>query len=297
MRTYDDTLYAFRYRLAIIAWLLFAIAEPGWTSHVDTVSIHSDAMGRAIPALIITPDSYATADTATHYPVVYLLHGYSGDYLDWHDKAPNLLPLADTHQLIIVCPDGGYNSWYLDSPVNDSSQYETHVDREVVRFVDEHYRTVPNRESRAIAGLSMGGHGALFLALRHPDTFGAAGSMSGGVDLTYDTDAWDIQQQLGRYEEHPLRWDSLSVVNLVAITPPDSLAIILDCGTEDFFFTINQRLHQLMMEKKIRHDYIVRPGSHQWDYWNHAVPYQLLFFRHYFNEARRSKKPGVSQGQ
>ncbi len=240
-------------------------------------------MEREIPALVITPDSYSLTDTA-QYPVVYLLHGYSGTYLDWHDQAPDLLPLADVHQVLIVCPDGGYNSWYIDSPIDDSSQYETHVGEEVVAYVDANYETVAHRTGRAITGLSMGGHGALFLALRHATTFGAAGSMSGGVDLTYDIQGWEIAEKLGRYDKYPLRWDSLSVVNLVQLKPPDSLAIIVDCGTEDFFFEINQDLHRILLSQEIAHDYIMRPGGHQWSYWNNAVQYQLLFFRNYFDE-------------
>ena len=271
-----------RRRLAIGICLLGLIGHATQASQIDTVRIYSSAMQREIPALVIAPDEYATTDTM-RYPVVYLLHGHSGNYLDWLDKAPGFLDLADTYQAIIVCPDGGYDSWYLDSPVNDSSQYETHVSEEVVAFVDEHYRTIPRREGRAITGLSMGGHGALFLALRHPQTFGAAGSMSGGVDLTYDTDAWGIEEQLGAYRKHPLRWDSLSVVNLVSLTPADSLSIIIDCGTDDFFSEINQRLHAALLRQRVPHDYIVRPGGHEWNYWRRAVQHHLLFFSHYFN--------------
>ena len=251
-------------------------------ARVDTVSIYSAAMQRDIPALVITPDSYAASDTS-RYPTVYLLHGYSGDYRDWVAKAPEVIALADQHQVVIVCPDGGYNSWYLDSPLQDSSQYETYVAQEIIAFIDTTYRTIADRTGRAITGLSMGGHGALFLALRHPDTFGAAGSMSGGVDLTYDTDAWEISEKLGPYEEHPLRWDSLSVVNLVALRLPDSLAMIVDCGTDDFFFAINQQLHRTLAEQNIAHDYIVRPGGHTWPYWRNAVGYQLLFFSNCFS--------------
>ena len=260
---------------------LLAIISRAQAGQVDTVRIHSQAMQREISAVVITPDRYAASDTA-RYPAVYLLHGYSGNHLDWISKAPGVVALADLHQTIIVCPDGGYNSWYLDSPVDSSSQYEKYVAEEVVAFVDTTYRTIADRTGRAITGLSMGGHGALFLTLRHPDTFGAAGSMSGGVDLTYDTDAWEIGEKLGRYEAHPLRWDSLSVVNLVSLRPPDSLAMIIDCGTDDFFFDINQRLHQILLEQNVAHDYIVRPGGHTWPYWRNAVGYQLLFFENYF---------------
>ena len=267
--------------------LLLVLPFSAQAGQVDTVRIYSAAMQREIPAVIMTPDSYAR-DTA-RYPTVYLLHGYSGDYQTWYRKAPELLALVDQHQAIIVCPDGGYNSWYLDSPLQDSSQYETHVAQEIIAFVDTTYRTIAERTGRAITGLSMGGHGALFLALRHPDTFGAAGSMSGGVDLTYDTDAWEISEKLGPYEEHLLRWDSLSVVNLVALQPPDSLTMIIDCGTDDFFFAINQQLHRTLLKQTIAHDYIVRPGRHQWEYWNEAVLYQLLFFAEYFDQ--QSSKP------
>ena len=276
--------------LAVVVCFLVLTHYPAQASHVDTVRIYSQAMQHEIPALVITPDSYAATDTA-RYPVVYLLHGHGGNYLDWKNKAPDVLSLADTHRTIIVCPDGGRNSWYLDSPINDSSQYETHLGEEVVAFVDEHYRTIAHRAGRAITGLSMGGHGALFLALRHPDTFGAVGSMSGGVNLTYDTDAWEIKEQLGRYEEHPLRWDSLSVVNLVLLDPPDSLAIMLDCGTDDFFFEINQHLHATLLRQGMAHDYVVRPGGHHWDYWNNALPYHLLFFRHYFDASTGNHTP------
>lgn len=75
------------------------------------------------------------------------------------------------------------NSWYFDSPVDTAYRYETHISKEVVGFIDGHYRTRANKKYRAITGLSMGGHGALFIALRHSDIFGAAGSISGGVDL------------------------------------------------------------------------------------------------------------------
>ena len=262
--------------------LLLGLPFSAQAGQVDTVRIYSAAMQREIPAVVMTPDSYAPSDTS-RYPTVYLLHGYSGDYRDWVVKAPKIIALADQHQVIIVCPDGGYNSWYLDSPVDSSSRYETHVAEEVVDFVDNHYRTIAKRAGRAITGLSMGGHGALFLALRHPDTFGAAGSMSGGVDLTYDTDAWGISEKLGQYEEYPLRWDSLSVVNLVAMRSPDSLAMIIDCGTDDFFFEINQQLHRTLLAQNIAHDYIVRPGGHIWPYWRNAVRYQLLFFSNCFS--------------
>nr|WKN37688.1 alpha/beta hydrolase family protein [Tunicatimonas sp. TK19036] len=251
---------------------------------VDTVQVASGAMQRDIPAIVITPDQY-DEDEGQRFPVIYLLHGYSGNYLNWVSNVPQVQQMADQYQVILVCPDGDYNSWYLDSPVEDSSQFETHVAEEVVRFVDDHYRTIAQPAGRAITGLSMGGHGALFLAMRHLDTFGAAGSMSGGVDLTFNVNNWDIKDKLGAYEEYPLRWDSLSVVNIAPNLQPDQLALIIDCGVDDFFYQINRRLHEILLENEIPHDFIERPGAHNWPYWSNAVAYQILFFRTFFDQA------------
>lgn len=264
--------------------LIFLCSHALQAAVVDTVQIASEAMQREIPAVVITPELYDEHEDQ-RFPVIYLLHGYSGNYTDWISKVPQLQELADQHQAILVFPDGDYNSWYLDSPLEDSSQYETHVAEEVVHFVDEHYRTIAQPSGRAITGLSMGGHGALFLAMRHLDTFGAAGSMSGGVDLTFNVNNWDIKDKLGPYEEHPLRWDSLSVVNIAPNLQPNQLALIVDCGVDDFFYRINRQLHEVLLKNDIPHDYIERPGAHNWPYWSNSVAYQILFFRRFFDQA------------
>lgn len=262
--------------------LVFTI-QTGFSARVDTVMIYSDAMEKEIPAIVITPDAY-TSNQQT-YPVLYLLHGHSDTYAGWAAKAESVPDLVDQHQMIVVCPDGGYDSWYLDSPVNPDSQYETHVANEVVSYVDAHYRTLPDRSGRAITGLSMGGHGGLFLGIRHQDTFGAAGSMSGGVNLTFDVTRWGIAKYLGQYEENPLRWDSLSVVNMTDQIQPGNLAIMIDCGVDDFFFEINRDLHRRLLEAGIPHDYVERPGMHNWAYWDNAIKYQMLFFSEFFKKA------------
>nr|WP_277487654.1 alpha/beta hydrolase family protein [Catalinimonas alkaloidigena] len=250
-------------------------------AQIDTVEIYSEAMNKNIPAIVITPEGYA--ESTDHYPTVYLLHGYSDSYAGWTTKASVVPSLADQYQLIVVMPDGGYNSWYIDSPIDPQSQYETHIANEVVHFVDSAYRTIPEANSRAITGLSMGGHGGLFLGIRHQQTFGAAGSMSGGVDLTYDINGWEIDEKLGPYSKYPARWDSLSVINMIDLIKSAQLKIIIDCGVDDFFFEINRRLHHKLLENDIPHDYIERPGKHNWAYWDNAVQYQFLFFSNFFN--------------
>ncbi|MBI1343756.1 MAG: esterase family protein [Terrimonas sp.] len=250
-------------------------------AQVDTVVIHSDAMKKDFNCYVVLPDNYQGGDK--HYPVVYLLHGYSGNSSDWLNKDPDLKKEADNNNLIIVCPEGGYSSWYFDSPVDTSMKYETYIGKEVPVFIDRHYRTLPNRNGRAITGLSMGGHGGMFIGLRHPDMFGACGSMSGGVDINCCVDRFDVALRIGDTAQHADNWKSFSVMNLVEqYNRQLPLSIIIDCGTEDFFYSINHQLHEKMLKLKILHDYTERPGAHNWAYWTNAVKYQLLFFSEYF---------------
>lgn len=254
-------------------------SSTSFAGKVDTVNTYSAAMKKNIKAVVIIPHNY---ELGKEYPVVYLLHGYSDDYTDWIMKVPVLKDLVDIYDLIIVCPDGGFSSWYWDSPIDEKFRYETYVASELVQWVDKNFKTIKNRSGRAITGLSMGGHGALFLALKHQDVFGAAGSMSGGVDIRPFPKNWDMALRLGKYAEHPEHWEKNTVINMLHLLTPNALRLIIDCGTEDFFFRVNENLHQKLLERNIPHDYITRPGAHNWQYWNNAVNYQLLFMKRFF---------------
>lgn len=247
---------------------------------VDTVTIFSNSMQKNISCVVIKPNSYKKQQN--HYPVVYLLHGFGGDYANWIKRVGELKNYVDEYQLLVVCPDGGYSSWYFDSPMDSALRYETHISKEVVSFIDTHYRTMADRQHRAITGLSMGGHGGLFLAWRHADIFGACGSMSGGVDLNSSRQKYDIAKRIGDTVTYITNWQQYSVINVIETKPAAPLTIVIDCGTEDFFYPINQQLHLKMLRLGIAHDYIERPGQHNWAYWQNALPYQLLFFYRYF---------------
>lgn len=252
---------------------------------IDTLRVYSPSMQKEINNLIILPESYAGKISGMSYPVVYLLHGYGGNHTTWaHQTKPDLDKLASSLNIIVVCPDGA-NSWYWDSPENPSSRYETYVTKELREYIDKHYHTLPDRNGRAITGFSMGGHGGLWLGFRHPDLYGACGSMSGGVDIRPFQNNWDMKKQLGNYSKYPQRWKEHSVIGIL---PYDlqygPLNIIIDCGTEDFFYQVNQKLHEKLLYFDIPHDYITRPGYHNHEYWRNAIDYQLLFFRKFFNK-------------
>jgi len=247
---------------------------------VDTITTYSPSMNKQIKAVVITPVNYENSEKC---PVAYLLHGYSGNYADWLVKAPDLKKYADLYNMIIVCPDGGFSSWYFDSLIDSTMKYETYISSELIKTIDLKYKTIPTKEGRAITGFSMGGHGALYLAFRHQDVFGVAGSSSGGVYLPPFPANWDISKRLGEYTKFPDQWENNSVINMTNLLTNNGLSIIIDCGTDDFFYPVNLTLHEKLLKNHIAHDFISRQGSHTGEYWANAIKYQLLFFSDYFN--------------
>ena len=264
---------------AAIGTLVFASSR---AATVETLKIPSAAMKKEFPALIVKPDSYAKGQEAL--PVVYVLHGHAGTYATANHHAP-LSEFADRFNLIVVCPDGAGNSWYFDVPSDPNHQFETYVSSEVVSFIDKNYRTIAAPKGRAITGMSMGGHGAMYLALRHKDVFGAAGSTSGGLDIRPFPKSWQISDRIGTIEEHPEQWESHTAINNISNVQNGELALIIDCGLGDFFLKVNRSFHEALMKQKIDHDYIERPGIHEGPYWKNAIQYQMLFFHNFFVKA------------
>jgi hypothetical protein len=129
-----------------LAFIVFSLQ--GFCGRVDTLQVYSTAMHKDVPCVVIVPDLYGKVHA--DYPVVYLLHGYSGNYLDWITQVPALKKYVDEFHLIIVCPDGGYSSWYFDSPIDTAMRYKTFMTKELVPDIDAHYHTLPDRKHRGI---------------------------------------------------------------------------------------------------------------------------------------------------
>ena len=271
-----------RYLLIIALVLRVTLA---WGSQIDTLTIKSTEMNKQISNLIILPDSYLESNK--QFPVLYLLHGANGDFVDWVKKVPKLAQYVDQYNFIIVCPDGGKTSWYFDSPIDKSMRYETYVSKELISAVDKEFRTIPRHSSRAISGLSMGGHGAFYLAFRHQNIWGAAGSTSGGLDFRPFPSNWSIYKRLGQYADNKEVWEESTVINMVYMLDGKNLKLIFDCGVDDFFYDGNKRMHEKLLERNVPHDYIARPGKHNNEYWDNSIKYQLLFFHDFFASTDR----------
>ncbi|MDE6301346.1 MAG: esterase family protein [Muribaculaceae bacterium] len=241
---------------------------------VETISIESPYLGSPESVTVITPD---ISGESRAYPTVYLLNGYGGDHTSWLKIRPDLPEMADEMGLVLVMPDGR-DSWYWDSPVNPEMQMESFFVNTLVPYIDSNYPTSATADQRAISGLSMGGQGAMFLSMRHPDIWANAGSTSGGLDIRPFSQKWKMKESLGDISVNPEAWESHTPVNLIKDVVPGTINIIFDCGADDFFAGVNEAFHKALVEKGIDHDYIQRPGNHSMTYWNNSIPYQLHYF-------------------
>ncbi len=273
-------------------FLLTLLTLAAFSSHaarVDTLEITSTRMNRTLRTAVVLPDRYKK--TKQTFPVLYLLHGGSGSFRDWLTKTPDrtlLHRLSDQYNLIIVTPDGDPTSYYFDSPLVKESQFETFIAQELVEKIDRTYRTVRTGKGRVIAGLSMGGHGALYISSRHPELYAAAGSMSGVMDI--NTAHWKVDSSfarlraanfarlLGPPQSGPMPYPGYTLVTLADRLKSNQLPLILDIGVDDFLIETNRDLHRRLVENQTPHDYTERPGAHTWPYWENALPYQVLFF-------------------
>ena len=263
----------------ILTIIALAVKIASSAATVDTLQVTSTFVPSPSKVVAIVPDA---ATAGERFPTVYLLHGFGDDYRCWSIIQPRLADMADRYGMNIVMPDG-LKSWYWDVDSLPQLQMESYFVRDLVPAVDAALPTIADAPHRAITGLSMGGHGALWLAWRHPDLWLQCGSTSGGVDIFPFANNWDLPKLLGPRDENPERWREHSVMSLLDRLPVQGMHMIIDCGNDDFFRTVNDTLHAQLLERGVAHDYISRPGAHTRDYWENSILYQLLYFAESFS--------------
>jgi acetoin utilization deacetylase AcuC-like enzyme/S-formylglutathione hydrolase FrmB len=290
-----------RYRCAILllaAACLLPAAEPlspkalpGGVSAVE-LAIESEAMGESMPALVLLPPSYAQRPAA-RYPVLYLLHCAGGDYRMWAQGTVLIRELA-SRELIVVCPEGTPLGWYLDSPVRPQSAVETHLVRELIPRIDREFRTLAARSGRAIGGFSMGGHGAITLAAKHPDLFASAGSFGGILDLPRWPGHWGLDVVLGPLATNREAWIAQSAMGMAGRFAKEAagMKLLIDCGLDDFALPENRAFHQRLGVLGVPHVYRERAGGHELDYCSRHLPAHLDFHLAALNEAAAATATG-----
>ncbi len=245
--------------------------------------VYSDRMGEEIKVTVVLPDSY-DQEPNRKYPVLYLLHGAYANNRGF-PSFPSVKAAVDEFKFIAVSPDAKF-SWYIDSPVNPKSQYETFCAKELVAWMDKKFRTIQDRRARGLCGFSMGGHGALYLATRNQETFGTAIGLSAGADIRPYKKRWKLPEVLGEQETNMANWEQHTLINVVKSLKDGDLEIYLDCGVGDIFIKVNRALHQQLLTQKVGHHYIERPGEHTTPYWKEVFPYAAWFFKSNFEKIK-----------
>ena len=235
-------------------------------------SVRSAALGREMKYRVLLPSGYDTSPK--RYPVLYLLHGLAGNYTDWSMRT-NLAEYSRAVPLIIVMPDGE-NSWYTNT-LDGASKFEDYVTIDLPADVVRKYRTINSRYGRSIAGLSMGGYGALKLALKRPAQFAVVGAFSGAFSITQDLDskltapdAAQVRTVFGAADSQG-RKDNDVFLLAGAMKPAGAPYIYVDCGTADGLLQTNREVAQALHKAGLAYEYHEVAGAHTWDYWDRRI--------------------------
>jgi len=221
-------------------------------------------------AQVYLPKSYTETQK---YPAVFMLHGWAGNYKQW-GKITDLQAYADQYEMVIICPNGFYDSWYLDSPLDAKMQFETFFFNTFAPKAIVKYKL--DKSNLFITGLSMGGHGALYLFLKNPDFFRSAASTSGGLSFTAKTARFGVAKYLGKYNSGT--WEKYTVRGNLLNIKGKNKPFLFDCGTEDFFYKRNLEIYQLCQKHSISAEFIAQKGNHSRTYWKKSIGKHFEFF-------------------
>ena len=287
--------------LAIMAAWLHAVAPAAAQTqsvvHLEETTA-SPALGRGLPHVVYTPPGYDPAGPAP--ASVYLLHGTRSRGVEWITMAKaqatldRLILGGQLRPVVVVMPDA-QNSWYVDSKaVGGPGDYETAIARDLVAQIESKWHTAPTRARRAIAGISMGGFGALRIGFAHPQLYAAAASMSGAFWLRSDQARLppDVARRIfqGAFGDpiERARFEALGPLGMAAklngAAPP---SLFLIAGREDHFQTLpeSRALAAALAERSIQVEIDDVPGGHEWGTWEISLEPVLMFIERAFRAA------------
>jgi len=277
-------------------------AAPSAVTTLECKAISSAILNRPVDYCVAFPAGYAL-DSATRYPVLYFLHGLFENERSWSERGgestlDELLGGGQIGKFLVVLPDGG-KTFYVNS-LDGHERYEDFFIQEFVPAIDQMYRTKVGRMNRGISGTSMGGYGALHIAMRHADIFGSASAQSaallpklpkpmptegrwgfytrvvqGAFGSPLDAGYWEANNPI-TLAEHPERFRGLK--------------LYFDCGDHDRygFEEGAQVLDQVLTAKGFPHQFVLRSGDHGWSYLSQYLKFALLFHAECFAEVGKA---------
>jgi putative tributyrin esterase len=257
-------------------------------SRLQDRTFQSVSLSRSTKYRVLLPADYF--QTTSSYPVLYLLHGWHGDYQNW-STLTKLTQYAGSLPVIVVMPDAG-DSWYVDSETTAGDKFEQYIIHDLIDDVDQHWRTLRSSHARAIAGLSMGGYGAVKFALKYPETFRVAASLSGAFNAVSPGlgDARpDLQPSLLQAfgDARNKSREKNDVYSLASSANPQATPYLyVDCGNQDSsFLESNRNLTAILSQRRFSYEYHEYPGEHSWQYWDERLPAVLAIVQRFIATA------------
>jgi putative tributyrin esterase len=266
--------------LLILGHFAFAQARPAaakaTSPRVQEKVFHSKELDRDMHYMVVLPVDYD--NSRQRYPVLYLLHGWAGDYTNWV-KLTNLVEYSRRYAMIIVTPDA-QNSWYVNSATVPGDRFADYIINDLIREIDSRWRTIASPNHRSIAGLSMGGYGSVLFGLTHASLFAVVGSVSGafggpaGVELVMP----DLRESTDRAfgpSGSAARIDN-NIHLLLAKADRSSVPyLFLECGGQDPLLASNRKFVEDLSSRNVLYEYHEYAGAHTWEFWDNSLPMML----------------------
>lgn len=239
---------------------------------MQDVIFHSKALQRDIPYRIVLP---VGSISGKKLKTVYLLHGGGGDFRDWTNYS-DVTKYAE-HGLILVMPEGD-SSYYANAAGRPEDRYEDYIVKDLIEDVEGNFPAASNREDRAIVGVSMGGFGAVNLALHHPQLFVFAGGISAALDVPSRPFSIKRLEQwrrfraiFGPWEGHVQKSNDPFVL-VRSADPVNAPYFFLTCGEQEGLLGPNRKFASLLDERRFGHELHTTPGDHNWKQWDEWLP-------------------------
>lgn len=260
----------------------------------DNLSLKSELLDMERKYAVYLPPDYDTSSRS--YPVLYLLHGLTDDHTGWVQFG-EVQRIADTAikdgtatPMIIIMPDADTGIPGYFNTIDGKWPYEDFFFEEFMPYVEQQYRIKSEKRYRAVAGLSMGGGGALVYALHHPELFSSSCPLSAWTrarnesDLKNELERFNIsfkEEDLAPYLE---TYNPLQLLDSLPVEQLNSVRWYFDCGDDDFLFEGNSLIHIKMRKLEIQHEFRIRDGGHSWTYWRASLPKVLGFVSDAFHQ-------------
>lgn len=272
--------------LLIILFLLVIVRSLAAQPTVHQDSLFSRSIGAWMPYTVLLPDGYERGKE--RYPVVYLLHGFNQDHTSWFVSS-ELVRYAASYRFIIISPKFG-NSWYTNSVTQPERRFEDAFIMDLLPSIDSHYRTDTSRNARSIAGLSMGGYGALKFGVKYPGLFGFAAGFSPSMQFPAGLEDTAVVARRSAASNASVRaafggtrtpqWDEQIIPSIIDRASPTALPYIyLSAGSSDNIPEVPVQMHQLadrLRRRKVSFEMHETPGGHDWKFWDAEIEQVLM---------------------